>query len=169
MSIKCSKCHADNPETQKFCGECGAQLASAAARSVTKTLKTPAPSKTIAGKYKILEKLGEGGMGVVYKVKDTRLDRTVALKFLSLELTQDKDAKKRFIQEAQAAAALNHPQICTIYEIDEANNQTFIAMEYIEGQSLKDKLKTGPLDINEAKDIALQEAHETSQARVGKF
>ena len=108
-------------------------------------------------------------MGVVYKVKDTRLDRTVALKFLSLELTQDKDAKKRFIQEAQAAAALNHPQICTIYEIDEANNQTFIAMEYIEGQSLKDKLKTGPLDINEAKDIALQEAHETSQARVGKF
>jgi len=105
-------------------------------------------------------------MGVVYKAKDTRLKRTVALKFLPAELTQDEEAKKRFIQEAQAAAALEHPNICTIYEVDEADDQTFISMSYIQGQSLKDKLKDGPLSIDEAKDIALQlaaglkEAHE---------
>ncbi|MFC2166148.1 protein kinase [Acidobacteriota bacterium] len=163
--MKCPKCNADNPDTKQFCGDCGTQLSSL---PVTKTLQTPlaSPGKTIAGKYKILSELGRGGMGVVYKAKDTRLKRTVALKFLPAELTKDKEAKERFIQEAQAAAALNHPQICTIYEVDETENQTFIAMEYIEGQSLKDKLKEEPLDIDEAKDIAIQvaeglmEAHE---------
>lgn len=138
--------------------------------SVTKTIKTPArgfkKGSTIARKYEILQKIGEGGMGVVYKAKDTKLDRTVALKFLSPELTSDKEAKDRFIQEAKAAAALNHPQICTIYEIDEADDRTFIAMELIEGQSLKHKLKDGPLGIDQAMDIAnqvaegLKEAHE---------
>jgi len=166
MTIKCPKCNTDNPDSQKFCGECGALLESAKDISVTKTLKTSAPSKTIAGKYQLLEKLGEGGMGIVYKARDTRLDRTVALKFLPPELTRDEEAKERFIQEAKAAAALNHPQICTIYEIDEADKQTFISMEYIKGQSLKDKLESGPLDTDEAKDIAIQvakglrEAHE---------
>jgi TolB-like protein/predicted Ser/Thr protein kinase len=105
-------------------------------------------------------------MGVVYKAKDNRLDRIVALKFLPPELTRDEEAKKRFIQEAKAAAALNHPQICTIYEVDEVDNQSFISMEYIEGQSLKDKLESGLLDIDEAQSIVFQiaeglkEAHE---------
>jgi serine/threonine protein kinase len=166
MAVKCSKCNAQNPDTQKFCGECGAPLSQPEDISVTKTLKTPKPSKTIAGKYEILEKLGEGGMGVVYKAKDTRLNRIVALKFLPAELTQDKEAKKRFVQEAQAAAALEHPNICIVHEVDETDGQTFIAMSYIEGQSLKHKLESGPLDIDEAKDIAIQvaeglrEAHE---------
>jgi len=120
--------------------------------------------KTIAGKYKLLAELGRGGMGVVYKAKDTRLNRTVALKFLPAELTQDKEAKKRFIQEAQAAAALNHPHICIIHEVDESDDQTFIAMEFIEGQSLKDKLRDGPLNIDEAKDIALQVAEGLKEA-----
>jgi serine/threonine protein kinase len=123
-----------------------------------KIAKAPPSSERIAGKYKILEELGRGGMGVVYKARDTRLDCTVALKFLPPELTKDEEAKKRFIQEAKAAATLNHPHICTIYEIDEAEEKTFISMEYIEGQSLKDKLKEGPLSIDEAKDIALQVA-----------
>jgi len=79
------------------------------------------PGKTITGKHKILSELGRGGMGVVYKVKDTRLNRTVALKFLLAELTKDKAAKRRLFQEAQAAAALNQPQIYTIYEGDEAD------------------------------------------------
>jgi len=129
--------------------------------------------KTISH-YKITEKLGEGGMGVVYKAEDTKLKRTVALKFLPSELTCDPGAKQRFIHEAQAAAVLDHPNICTVYEIEEAEGQTFIAMTYIEGQSLKDKIESGPvgangrspLPIDEALDIAiqvaegLQEAHE---------
>ncbi len=92
--------------------------------------------KTISH-YKILEKLGEGGMGVVYKAEDTKLERTVALKFLSLTSIGDEE-KKRFKREAKAAAALNHSNICHVYAIDEADDQTFIAMEYIEGKSLQE-------------------------------
>ena len=106
--------------------------------------------------YKILEKLGEEGMGVVYKAEDTKLKRTVALKFLPPELTRDPEANERFLHEAQAAAALSHSNICTIYEINESGTQSFIAMEYIEGQSLKDKIAAGPLKIRTAMDIVTQ-------------
>ncbi|MBM3324436.1 MAG: tetratricopeptide repeat protein [Calditrichaeota bacterium] len=108
--------------------------------------------------YKILEKLGEGGMGVVYKGYDTRLDRPVALKFLMPQMLGSEAEKTRFVHEAQAAAALDHPNICTVYEIDEAEGQTFIAMAYIEGQSLKEKIECGPLKLDEALDIAIQVA-----------
>jgi len=166
MGIKCPKCDTDNPSDSKFCKECSAPLKPSKDVSATKTLQTPldAPGKTFAGKYKILAELGRGGMGIVYKAKDTRLKRTVALKFLPAELTKDKEAKKRFVQEAQAAAALEHPNICTVYEVDEAEDQTFIAMSYIEGQSLKDKLKKGPFAIDEAKDIALRVAEGLKEA-----
>jgi len=103
-------------------------------------------------------------MGIVYKAKDTRLKRTVALKFLPAELTKDKKAKKRFVQEAQAAAALEHPNICIVHEVDEVDGQTFIAMSFIEGQSLKDKIKDGPLDVDDAKDIAIQVAEGLKEA-----
>jgi serine/threonine protein kinase/Flp pilus assembly protein TadD len=115
--------------------------------------------------YKILDKLGEGGMGVVYKAKDTKLKRTVALKFLPMQELEAEEEKARLVYEAQAAAALNHPNICTIYEIEEADGQTFIAMEYVEGQTLKEKIDSGPMDPAEAVDLALhvgeglQEAH----------
>ena len=160
MATQCPKCNADNPDTSRFCSDCGTQIVSNKDISITKTIQDPLVSsgKIIAGKYKILAELGKGGMGVVYKAKDTRLKRTVALKFLPPELTQEKDAKRRFVQEAQAAAALDHPNICTVYEVDEADGQTFIAMSFIEGQSLKDKLKEESLSIDEAKDIALQVA-----------
>ena len=87
--------------------------------------------------YKILEKLGEGGMGIVYKAEDTKLKRIVALKFLPPELTRDPEAKERFINEAQATAVLSHSNICTIFEVDESEGQSFIAMECMDGQSLK--------------------------------
>ncbi len=119
--------------------------------------------KTISH-YKILEKIGEGGMGVVYKAEDTKLKRTVALKFLSPELMRDSEAKERFIQEAQAAAALDHPNICTVHEIDESDDQTYIAMAYVEGLSLKDKIKAGKLELEEIVNITSQIAEGLSAA-----
>ena len=106
--------------------------------------------------YRIVEKLGEGGMGVVYKAEDTRLDRTVALKFLAAHLLDDEAHKARFLREAKAAAALDHPNIATIHEIDEANGQAFLAMAYIEGPSLDKKIRQRPLKLEEALDIAIQ-------------
>ncbi len=108
--------------------------------------------------YRLLEKLGEGGMGVVYKALDTKLNRPVALKFLAPRLTLDPEAKKRFRREAQAAAAVDHPNICTVYEINEVDGQIFIAMAFIEGQSLDKKITGGPLPLDEAYDIAIQTA-----------
>ncbi len=108
--------------------------------------------------YRVVEKLGEGGMGVVYKAIDTKLDRPVALKFLGLSLLEDPEANKRFQREAKAAAALDHPNICTIYEIDEADGRTFLAMAFIEGRTVKDIAMERPLPIEKALDIAVQTA-----------
>jgi eukaryotic-like serine/threonine-protein kinase len=111
--------------------------------------------KTISH-YKILEKLGGGGMGVVYKAEDLKLHRLVALKFLPPELTLDEEAKKRFVHEAEAASSLDHNNICVIHEIDETDGQIFICMNYYEGETLKKKIEKGLLKIDEAADIALQ-------------
>jgi tetratricopeptide (TPR) repeat protein/predicted Ser/Thr protein kinase len=111
--------------------------------------------KTISH-YRITAKLGEGGMGVVYRAEDTKLGRDVALKFLPPEWTRDPDAKARFLHEARAAAALNHPNICTIYEVDEVDDQTFIAMDLVEGESLKDRIERGPVKVSDALNLAIQ-------------
>ena len=109
--------------------------------------------------FRLVEKIGGGGMGVVYKAEDTKLHRHVALKFLPSGLTRDSKAKARFIQEAQAASALEHKNICTIHEIDETKDgQMFIVMAYCEGESLRDKIDRGPLDIGLAISIAAQTA-----------
>ena len=118
--------------------------------------------------YRTAEKLGEGGMGVVYKAEDTNLKRTVALKFLATHLLQDDEARKRFHREAEAAASLHHPNICPVYEIAEADGKTFIAMAFIEGESLDKKIERGPLKLDEVLDIAgqickgLEAAHKKS-------
>ncbi|MCF7741354.1 MAG: protein kinase [Candidatus Marinimicrobia bacterium] len=109
--------------------------------------------------YEITKKIGEGGMGVVYKARDTKLDRPVALKFLPKIIAHDKDKQERFIQEAKAASSLDHPNICTIYEINETDEgQPYIAMGYYEGETLSQKIKKGPLRIEKALDIAVQVA-----------
>lgn len=105
--------------------------------------------KTISH-YKIIKQLGAGGMGEVYLSEDTKLKRKVALKFLPPQLTVDKEAKARFEREAQAAAALNHPNIVTIFEIGEFKNQIFIAMEYVAGDTLRTKIDEGQLTIDES-------------------
>jgi serine/threonine protein kinase/tetratricopeptide (TPR) repeat protein len=115
--------------------------------------------------YRILSKLGEGGMGVVYKAEDLKLRRTVALKFLPPESTRDPKAKTRFIYEAQVASALDHPNVCTIYEIDETGDgRLFIAMACYEGETLKKRIARGPLPLEEALDIAKQVAQGLAKA-----
>ena len=115
--------------------------------------------------YKIIEKLGEGGMGVVYKAHDTKLDRFVALKFLPYHLSQLEEEKKRFIYEAKAASALDHPNITTIHEINETDEgQLFIAMSCYDGQSLRDRINQGPLPVDEALDISMQIARGLEKA-----
>ena len=160
MSINCPKCQTDNPSDSKYCKECATPIhpGDKVFLSHTRTILSPidelVPGTELAGKFKIKDVVGKGGMGIVYKAEDTKLKRNVALKFLPPELTKDKEAKDRFLIEAQATAALSHPNICTIHEINEEEGKSFIAMEYVEGQSLKAKIDKGSIEIEEAVDIA---------------
>lgn len=113
---------------------------------------------TTISHYRITDKIGEGGMGVVYKAEDTKLGRTVALKFVRADFIESPQHKERFVREAQASAALDHPNIGTIHEIDEADGQTFLAMAFVDGETVKEKITARPLRLEQALDIAIQTA-----------
>ena len=162
--MKCPRCQAENLDQSKFCAECGSRIfpSGEAFFSKTKTLeigyRVLSKGKIFAGKYAIIGEIGRGGMGVVYKAEDIRLRRMVAIKFLPPELGVYSEAKERFIREAQSAAALSHPNICTIHEVEEVDGQLYIAMEFVSGESLRKKVAKGPMAADALVDIAVQVA-----------
>ena len=168
--MKCPSCHSENPETSRYCGNCSVSLSPEPKDriSVIKTIEAPLHSlpkgSLFANKYRISGEIGRGGMGVVFKAEDTKLKRPVALKLLPFELLYSPEAKERFIREAQAAAALDHPNICTVYEVEEQDGQAYIAMAYIDGKSLKARIAQGPLKVDEALEIAVQVAEGLEEA-----
>jgi len=125
----------------------------------------PLPVRNIAH-YRILEPIGAGGMGAVYKAHDSKLDRIVALKLLPAEYVSQEDRRRRFFQEARAASALNHPHILTIYEVGEDDGHPYIAMEYIEGETLRQKIKNNGLPLRDTLEIAIQIGRASCRERV---
>ena len=167
MARTCPSCRSENPDGSQFCSTCGTKLGKAPTpkgpdASFTKTFVTPQKELTVgailAAKYEILEEIGRGGMGIVYKAEDIKLKRPVALKFIPPDLADNPERRERFLVEARAAAALSHPNVCTIYEVDEASERPFIAMEFVEGQSIGEIIRKGSLSSETALDIAMQVA-----------
>jgi eukaryotic-like serine/threonine-protein kinase len=171
--VECPRCHAENGDDARFCSNCGAPLGEGGgagpAGAIPETLEARVvvlkPGSVVAGKYRIVEEAGAGGMGIVYKAEDLKLKRPVALKFLPPHLMDAPELKARFMVEAQAAAALSHPNICTIYEVGESEDRPYLAMEYVEGETLRDRVRKGPLEPVEAIGLVdqvaagLEEAH----------
>jgi serine/threonine protein kinase/thioredoxin-like negative regulator of GroEL len=160
--MRCVRCQADNPADTSFCGRCGTRLdhppGPAPIHTRTIPLRTPAPAggRIINGKYRIVEELGRGGMGLVFKAEDIQLRRFVAIKFLSDELLGDPDHRSRFLREARMASALTHPNICVIHEIGEEDEHPYIAMEHVAGRSLKEALASGPMPAADVVQYGLQ-------------
>src|SRR5205807_4673039 len=119
---------------------------------------------TKLGRYEIRSKIGEGGMGEVYLARDAELDRKVAIKYLPESLVADEQARKRLVREARAAAKLDHPNICSIYEVSEADGRSFIAMQYLEGETLDGRINSKPLELKESLIIASQVADALAEA-----
>jgi TolB-like protein/Tfp pilus assembly protein PilF/tRNA A-37 threonylcarbamoyl transferase component Bud32 len=162
--MKCPKCQSEAASDSPFCSQCGTRIervedgALFATRSITAPSNLHQPGRLVGGRYKLLSVAGHGGMGVVFKAEDTKLLRTVALKFLPEEISRDPEAKKRFLREAQAAAILDHPNICPVYEVDESEGEMFLTMAFIEGRSLKERIAEGPLPLIEVLNVAVQVA-----------
>ena len=175
MAVKCPRCSNENPDDSDYCRKCAAPIRSSNGDLRSATLlaggmvNASEGERVFAGKYRMLGELGRGGMGVVYKAEDIQLERCVALKFLSAELTEEPEARERFFREAKAAAALSHNHICTVYEIGEEGHQLFIAMEYIEGRSLRQRIAQGPLPQAEALEAAIQVAEGLIEAHKKKI
>jgi len=168
--MKCSNCQAEISEKSRFCPNCGACMTVTFGEdhSVTRTIQTTSPELNLgeffAERYKIEKELGRGGMGIVYLAEDTKLKRPVALKLMPLGLMHLPGIRERFLLEAQAAAALDHPNICTVYESDEADGRPYISMAYIAGQELKRIIEKKSLEVKQALDIAILVAEGLGEA-----
>ncbi len=152
----CPRCKTENPNTSRTCGACRAPLPAADLEpgaggdsSLSPTV-TPPTTPPLGGKYDVAGEIGRGGMGVVYKARDIKLNRWVALKLLPDEVADDPDLRERFVLEAQAAAALAHPNVCVVHEVGEDAGRPFIAMEFVEGETLRRRIARAPLEVGEA-------------------
>jgi len=162
--MKCSNCRSEVSTDGHFCPRCGTKVEApgeggpSATRSVAAPEGRHRPGQLVGGRYKLLSAAGSGGMGIVFKAEDKKLRRTVALKFLPAEISADPQAKMRFLREAQAAAGLDHPNICPVYEIDETGGELFLTMAFIEGRSIRERIEEGPLPLVEVLSISVQVA-----------
>jgi len=147
VTIKCPKCQADNPDTKQFCGDCGTPLPTAKTPhpEITETLQTPikelTTGLTFAGRFQVIEELGKGGMGKVYKVFDTRIKEKVALKLIKPEVASDRDTIERFNNELRLSRKVRHKNVCGMFDLGEAEGSYFITMEYVHGEDLKSMIR----------------------------
>jgi len=163
LAIKCPKCHSENPETKQFCADCGTQLPPPhdLPPLMTETLQTPVreltTGSTFAGRYQVIEELGHGGMGRVYKVFDTHIKEKIALKLLRPEMALDVDTVERFSNELKLARKISHRNVCRMFDLGKAEGTTFITMEFVPGEDLKKFIrKSGQLGAGRAVSIAKQ-------------
>jgi serine/threonine protein kinase/tetratricopeptide (TPR) repeat protein len=159
--MNCPKCQFNNPDTQRYCGECGTQLIPAKEMPVTETLVTPREElltgSTFAGRYQIIEELGRGGMGKVYKVYDTKIKEKIALKLIKAEIARDKKTIERFSTELRLARKIRHKNICQMFDLGEERRSHFITMEFVPGEDLKSMIRmSGRLAVVTAINIAKQ-------------
>ena len=154
MSITCPKCHSENPETSLFCSDCGTKLEAAKELSPfqTETLQTSfkelSTGSTFAGRYQIIEELGKGGMGRVYKVFDTKIKEKIALKLIKSEIASDRETIERFSNELRLSRRIGHRNVCKMFDIGEAEGARFITMEYVHGEDLKSMIEmSGSLSL----------------------
>ena len=159
MAVKCPKCQHKNPETATFCADCGTKLISPKDVDVTETLETRKEElirgTTLANRYEIIEELGKGGMGRVYRVEDTKLKQEVALKLIKPEIVKDKKTIERFRNELKTARKIRHKNVCGMFDLGEAEGAHFITMEYVRGEDLKKLIrKMGQFSAGQAIPIA---------------
>jgi serine/threonine-protein kinase len=169
MSNKCPKCNADNPDDTLFCGKCGTQFLDQEKIEVTETIEVPKQEltrgTTFANRYEIIEELGKGGMGKVYRVEDTKLKQEVALKLIKPEIAKDKKTIERFRNELKIARNIRHKNVCGMYDLGEEKGAHFITMEYVPGEDLKGMIRMmGQLGAGKAISIAKQVCEGLSEA-----
>jgi serine/threonine protein kinase/tetratricopeptide (TPR) repeat protein len=169
MGIKCPKCQSENPETASFCAGCGTKLISSESDDVTSTMEIPKEElirgSTLANRYEIIEELGKGGMGRVYRVEDTKLKQEVALKLVKPEIAKNKETIDRFRNELKTARMIAHKNVCRMFDLGEAEGAHFITMEYVRGEDLKSMIqRSGQLGIGTAISVAEQVCEGLSEA-----
>ena len=171
MVMKCPKCHSENPETKQFCADCGTQLIPPEGPQVSKTLtmETQAEELTrgtvFAGRYEILEELGTGGMGSVYRVFDRKLEEEVALKLIRADITAGRKTIERFKNEIKVARKIAHPNVCRMHDLHEEEKTLYITMEYVRGEDLKSVIhRMGTLTMGKAVSIAKQVSEGLAEA-----